>query len=68
MPDVRDLVTATEAAQMMGGHRATVYAYVREGKLVVAARVAGIQLFHRADIEALSPMPPRGRPRKQASA
>jgi predicted site-specific integrase-resolvase len=67
MPDVRDLVTATEAARMLNSHRATIYTYVKAGKLTVAAHVAGVQLFHRDDIARLAPVK-RGRPRKDGAA
>ena len=67
MPDVRDLVTATEAAKLLGAHRGTIYGYVREGKLAVAAHVAGVQLFLRDDVAALGPVK-RGRPRKDGAA
>ena len=66
MPDIRDLVTATEAAEILGAHRATIYRYVAEGRLQIVAHVAGVQMFLRDDVAALAPVKV-GRPRKESA-
>lgn len=59
-----DLITAGEAARLLGVKAQTINSYARRGLLPVAERLTPrLSRYRRADVEALKANPPRpGRP------
>jgi len=64
---MEDLVTAAEAALMLGVGPSRVRQWVSEQRLVVARRIRGAILLRRNDVEAFAKRP-CGRPRKAVPA
>lgn len=63
--DGHDLMTADQAAQLLGLTAGTLRRYIRSGQLEVITRIGKAQLVRRTDVEALERRG-RGRPRKEA--
>ena len=67
MVDRGKLVTAGEAARILGRKPATIRSLVRRGHLQIARKIGTTQyLYHRREIERLRDTPPRrtGRPKR----